>query len=76
MVQAKKRLSVTLVGHPGCGKSTLLGHLLYALGDVDPVKFKAIETKAAERNRRSARYAMVRSEPRLCGNNIERGKRI
>lgn len=56
---AKKRLSLAVVGHPGCGKSTLMGHLLYALGNIDQDKYKATEAKAAERDRRSSRYAMV-----------------
>lgn len=60
MTQVKKRLSLTAVGDPGCGKSTLIGHILCALGDVDPEKIKATEAKAADRNKRSSRYAMVR----------------
>lgn len=59
MTHVKKRLSLTAVGHPGCGKSTLIGHILCALGDVDPEKIKATESKAADRNKRSSRYAMV-----------------
>lgn len=60
---AKKRLSLAVVGHPGCGKSTLIGHLLYALGNIDEEKYKATEAKAAERDRRSSRYAMVHQPP-------------
>jgi translation elongation factor EF-1alpha len=63
MTQVKKRLSLTAVGHPGSGKSTLIGQILCALGDVDPEKIKATESKAADMGKRSARYAMVRSHP-------------
>jgi translation elongation factor EF-1alpha len=61
MTNAKKKLSLTAVGQPGCGKSTLIGHVVCALGDVDPEKIKATEARAAAKDKRSARYAMVRA---------------
>jgi ABC-type cobalamin/Fe3+-siderophores transport system ATPase subunit len=56
----RKRLSVALVGHQGCGKSTLLGQLLWLVGYVDATQMKKVEAAVAQRDKRSARLAMVR----------------
>lgn len=61
MGKEKKHLNIVVIGHVDSGKSTTTGHLIYKLGGIDKRVIEKFEKEAAEMNKRSFKYAWVRS---------------
>ncbi|KAL5720117.1 translation elongation factor EF-1 alpha [Ranunculus cassubicifolius] len=59
MGKEKIRISIVVMGHPDSGKSTTSCHLLYKLGGIDKSVIERCEKEAAEKNKRSFKYAWV-----------------
>ena len=61
MGKEKTHLNIVVIGHVDSGKSTTTGHLIYKLGGIDKRVIEKFEKEAAEMNKRSFKYAWVRS---------------
>jgi hypothetical protein len=65
MGKEKTHLNIVVIGHVDSGKSTTTGHLIYKLGGIDKRVIEKFEKEAAEMNKRSFKYAWVRT---FCDN--------
>ncbi len=61
MGKEKTHLNIVVIGHVDSGKSTTTGHLIYKLGGIDKRVIEKFEKEAAEMNKRSFKYAWVRT---------------